>query len=179
MTTATKQRPKLQIRPGPKILTRVKPALRVQPEVRVSQPIQVEVNRRTPTAENNAIIRAIEVGPENGVKERLTKVINAGLREAAAEPGEDRFKKTRGNPQKRFLSLVRKAMQRPIMHRGRLVSRYEAAAEVFVEQTLLGEFPFHKELMERDEGKVTQPVSADVAVKHYVGLPVGDDPEAP
>lgn len=130
---------------------------------------------------DNPILKAIHEGPvngPNGVKVRVKRVLNAGLRESV--PEADTLAQSRGEPKKTFLSLVRQVLKQKIEYEdGRVMERQQRAAEVFVEQMEEGEFPFFKELIEREEGKVTQPVQHEIAQKAYIGLPVDDKAGAP
>lgn len=133
---------------------------------------------------DNPILKAIHEGPvngPNGVKVRVKRVLNAGLREAVPTAnGVDTLAQSRGEPKKTFLSLVRQVLKQKIEYEdGRVMERQQRAAEVFVEQMEEGEFPFFKELIEREEGKVTQPVQHEIAQKAYIGLPVDDKAGAP
>jgi hypothetical protein len=78
-----------------------------------------------------------------------------------------------------FLSRVREILKTTSVHPDPMHPermRFDDAAEAFVRQMEAGNFQFHKEFIDREEGKVTQKIDFGVTTKLYVGMPTeGED----
>lgn len=79
-----------------------------------------------------------------------------------------------------LLSRVRELLKMPSPRAEDMMDpkriRFDDAAEAFARQMEAGNFQFHKEFIDREEGKVTQKIDFGITTKLYVGMPTeGED----
>jgi hypothetical protein len=103
----------------------------------------------------------------------------AALRENQIKPNEVR-NPAGAPPGMRLMTRIREILgEKSLLPDGRYNTRFDDVADAFVRQMETGSFPHMKEFIEREEGKVTQPIDLNPsAVKMYEDVPV-DGPEAP
>lgn len=118
--------------------------------------------------------KEMNTGTVATVKPRVRRVISEQLKEARPDFTDPAVRtKGRGNRGRKLsdeIRLVLKQKCKIVRKNGKYYTgtRFQQAAEAFVEEMEAGNFPFFKEFMERDEGKVATTVNLnDVPVKMY------------
>lgn len=114
--------------------------------------------------------REMNTGPVATVKQRTKRVMSEALRESVPENfGKGSRRGVRGRTLTQEMKKILGERCKITRKNGKsyVSDRFHQVALGVVENMEAGEFSFIKEFLERDEGKVTQPVDVDVPTKLY------------
>lgn len=154
-------------------------------------PVRPKAKPKEPLSKR--FMKEVNTGPVETVKVRATRVLDSALpvkrcngkNLESAQPGEVKVNNTGGVRGRSMLNEIRTILKERCeleLKDGKKVvsTRFHMAAEAFVSKMEAGEFPFFKEFLEREEGKVPTRVAGHDGgpIKMYAAVAV-DGPKSP